>query len=95
MVFSFLPTKKTKHVPESTKSSSKGFKIHDSLLDFVNQHSPKSAANTQVETIGVFGLGFVGSSIAAVWLRYGATVVGYDISTQRINDIKNQRYSWI
>jgi hypothetical protein len=50
-------------------------------------------ASTQVETIGVFGLGFVGSSIAAVWLRYGATVVGYDISARRINDIKNQRYT--
>jgi UDP-N-acetyl-D-glucosamine dehydrogenase len=41
------------------------------------------------EAIGVFGLGFVGSSIAAVWLREGATVVGYDISAQRLSDIKN------
>jgi len=55
----------------------------------VNQYSPK--ASTNVETVGVFGLGFVGSSIAAVWLRYGAPVVGYDISTKRIDDIRNQR----
>jgi len=69
--------------------SSKCFKIHDPLLGFVNQYPLKSSRS--VETIGVFGLGFVGSSIAAVWLRYGATVVGYDVSTQRIDDIKNQR----
>src|SRR5271157_3137584 len=80
-------------MPELQESSSKSFKIHDALPDFVNQSSPKSAPNTQVETIGVFGLGFVGSSIAAVWLRYGATVVGYDISAQRLNDIRNQRFT--
>ncbi len=40
------------------------------------------------EVIGVFGLGFVGSSIAAVWLRSGANVIGYDISSERLESIK-------
>jgi nucleotide sugar dehydrogenase len=33
----------------------------------------------------VIGLGFVGSAIAATWLRAGASVVGYDASSARIS----------
>jgi len=41
--------------------------------------------------ISVFGLGFVGSSIAAAWLRAGAIVEGFDVSVERIQDLKNPR----
>jgi len=38
--------------------------------------------------VGVIGLGFVGSSVASVWLRAGASVTGFDISEPRLNSIK-------
>jgi len=41
--------------------------------------------------IAVFGLGFVGTSIVAAWLRAGATVEGYDISAERVSALKNAR----
>jgi nucleotide sugar dehydrogenase len=41
--------------------------------------------------VSVFGLGFVGSSIAAAWLRAGATVEGFDVSEARIRDLKNPK----
>jgi nucleotide sugar dehydrogenase len=37
----------------------------------------------------IYGLGNVGAPIAAVWLRAGAKVIGVDISTNLLNDIKN------
>lgn len=37
----------------------------------------------------IYGLGNVGAPIAAVWLRVGAKVIGVDISTNLLNDIKN------
>jgi nucleotide sugar dehydrogenase len=39
--------------------------------------------------IAVFGLGFVGTSIASAWLRAGAIVEGFDISAERISALKN------
>jgi len=39
--------------------------------------------------VSVFGLGFVGSSIAAAWLRAGAVVEGFDVSADRIKDLMN------
>ncbi len=39
--------------------------------------------------IAVYGLGQVGSSIAAVWLRKGAKVIGVDISPKVINEANN------
>ncbi len=41
--------------------------------------------------IAVFGLGFVGSSIASAWLRAGANVDGFDVSLQRIESLKNPK----
>ncbi|MEX0861735.1 nucleotide sugar dehydrogenase [Nitrosopumilus sp.] len=38
--------------------------------------------------ISVYGLGNVGGSIAAVWLRSGAKVIGVDVSKKLLNDIK-------
>lgn len=40
------------------------------------------------EIFAIYGLGNVGGSIAAVWLRAGATVIGVDISETLINQIK-------
>jgi len=37
----------------------------------------------------IYGMGNVGGSIAAVWLRTGATVIGVDISKKLLTDIKN------
>lgn len=34
--------------------------------------------------IAIFGLGYVGTSIAATWLRAGASVEGYDVSADRV-----------
>ncbi len=39
--------------------------------------------------VAVFGLGFVGTSIAAVWLRAGAAVEGFDVSSERIASLRN------
>jgi len=41
--------------------------------------------------LAVFGLGFVGSSITAAWLRAGATVDGYDVSRQRLESLENPK----
>jgi nucleotide sugar dehydrogenase len=41
--------------------------------------------------IGIFGLGFVGSSVAAVWLRAGAHVVGVDKNLAIIESIKKKK----
>ena len=41
------------------------------------------------ETFGIYGLGNVGGSIAAVWLRAGAKVIGVDISKTLLENIKN------
>ncbi len=41
------------------------------------------------ETFAIYGLGNVGGSIAAVWLRSGARVIGVDISKILLEDIKN------
>ncbi len=54
----------------------------------------KSSAQSETDRdpkIAVYGLGFVGTSIAAAWLRAGATVEGFDISTERIASLKNPR----
>ena len=37
----------------------------------------------------IYGLGNVGGSIAAVWLRAGAKIIGVDISETLINKIKS------
>lgn len=39
--------------------------------------------------ISIYGLGNVGGPIAAAWLRAGAKVIGVDISTKLLNEIKN------
>ena len=41
------------------------------------------------KVIAIYGLGNVGGSIAAVWLRAGAKVIGIDISKTLLTDIKN------
>jgi nucleotide sugar dehydrogenase len=41
------------------------------------------------ETFAIYGLGNVGGSIAAVWLRSGARVIGVDISKTLLENIKN------
>ena len=41
--------------------------------------------------VAIFGLGFVGTSIASAWLRAGARVDGFDVSVQRINSLKNPK----
>jgi nucleotide sugar dehydrogenase len=41
--------------------------------------------------IAIFGLGFVGTSIAAVWLRVGASVEGYDVSVERIRSLNKPK----
>jgi len=41
--------------------------------------------------VSVFGLGIVGSSIAAAWLRAGAIVEGFDVSEARIRSLKNPK----
>ena len=41
--------------------------------------------------IGIFGLGFVGSSVAAVWLRVGAHVVGVDKNPEIIERIRKKK----
>ncbi|MHB8566260.1 MAG: nucleotide sugar dehydrogenase [Nitrososphaerales archaeon] len=43
--------------------------------------------------VSVIGLGFVGSSIASVWLRAGATVFGYDTSQARLKAIGEGKVS--
>jgi len=40
------------------------------------------------EVFAIYGLGNVGGSIAAVWLRVGAQVIGVDISKNLLNEIK-------
>ena len=37
----------------------------------------------------IYGLGNVGGSIAAVWLRSGAKIIGVDISDILLNKIKS------
>ncbi|MGY5151511.1 MAG: nucleotide sugar dehydrogenase [Candidatus Nitrosopumilus sp. bin_6a] len=41
------------------------------------------------EVFAIYGLGNVGGSIAAVWLRHGAKVIGVDISKSLLTQIKN------
>ena len=41
------------------------------------------------ETFAIYGMGNVGGSIAAVWLRAGAKVIGVDISNILLDNIKN------
>ncbi len=41
--------------------------------------------------IAVYGLGYVGTSIAATWLRAGAVVEGFDLSAERIANLNNPR----
>jgi nucleotide sugar dehydrogenase len=41
------------------------------------------------EIFAIYGLGNVGGSIAAVWLRAGAKVIGVDISEKLLTQIKN------
>ena len=41
------------------------------------------------ETFAIYGLGNVGGSIAAVWLRAGGKVIGVDISKSLLENIKN------
>jgi nucleotide sugar dehydrogenase len=41
--------------------------------------------------VGIFGLGFVGSSVAAVWLRAGARIVGVDKNPSIIESIKKKK----
>ena len=38
-------------------------------------------------TLSIYGLGYVGLSLAAVWLRAGASVIGVDISSEKIAKI--------
>ena len=49
--------------------------------------NPKQILSKKV--FAIYGLGNVGGSIAAVWLRAGAKVIGVDISETLLNDIKN------
>ncbi len=42
----------------------------------------------EVPTVAVIGLGFVGSSVAAAWLRSGAQVWGYDASKKRVDSLE-------
>lgn len=39
--------------------------------------------------IAVYGLGNVGGPLAAAWLRAGAKVIGVDVSTKLLNEIRN------
>ena len=48
-------------------------------------------AETSDIKIAVFGLGYVGTSIAAAWLRAGATVDGFDVSVERIANLSNPK----
>ena len=41
--------------------------------------------------VSIFGLGFVGSSIVAAWLRAGAIVEGFDVSEERIEALRNPK----
>jgi len=41
--------------------------------------------------VGIFGLGFVGSSVAAVWLRVGAHIVGVDKNLAIIERIRKKK----
>jgi nucleotide sugar dehydrogenase len=41
--------------------------------------------------IAVFGLGYVGTSIAAAWLRAGAAVDGFDLSVERIASLRTPK----
>lgn len=42
------------------------------------------------QKVGIFGLGFVGSSVAAVWLRAGAQVIGVDNNPTIVHKIKKR-----
>lgn len=41
--------------------------------------------------VAVFGLGFVGTAIASAWIRAGAIVEGFDISSERIATLKEPK----
>ena len=41
------------------------------------------------KTIAIYGLGNVGGAIAATWLKTGVKVIGVDISSRLLTNIKN------
>jgi len=41
--------------------------------------------------LAIYGLGYVGTSIAAAWLRAGAVVEGFDLSAERIANLNNPK----
>lgn len=49
----------------------------------------KSNIVSHEKVIAVYGLGNVGAPIAAAWLRAGAKIIGVDISTRLLDEIKN------
>ena len=49
----------------------------------------KNLIKNQQKTIAIYGLGNVGGSITACWLKTGAKVIGVDISKKLLLDIKN------
>ncbi len=53
--------------------------ILNSLNNLIKNHK---------KTIAIYGLGNVGGSIAACWLKTGAKVIGVDISKKLLSDIK-------
>jgi nucleotide sugar dehydrogenase len=67
---------------ESLSSSSSTFAIGSKNLDIV-----KKIKSGQFK-IAVYGLGHVGSSIASVWLRAGAYVIGVDKSSKVLENAK-------
>lgn len=49
----------------------------------------KNLIKGQKKIIAIYGLGNVGGSITACWLKTGAKVIGVDISKKLLSDIKN------
>ncbi len=48
----------------------------------------KNDIQTHKKIVSIYGLGNVGGSIAAVWLRSGAKVIGVDVSKKLLHNIK-------
>jgi nucleotide sugar dehydrogenase len=51
-------------------------------VSFLTHRFRSTSTNRKDLKISICGLGFVGSSLAAAWLRYGATVFGFDKDPQ-------------
>lgn len=49
----------------------------------------KTHTNNSEQKIAVYGLGNVGGPLAAAWLRVGANVIGVDISTKLLDEMRN------